>query len=284
MKHLALVFLLFCSLGAVAQQRPTLKTLFYDQTEFEAKGVSLSIGPTVTYGQHLSADDIITSPVYSSGTYKARPRVGWNAEFDKYWINQKLIFFNRFDLGIHYVRFNGSEHFSGQDIFGGNLTEKRIFHENRVGLNFSGMNIYPLTKRSWIQNKVGVVGDYAYKRSTTGEYYSLPRSYSEQFRAQLIYGIGYGRVLSDGLFASFEVEVPFMQVYPGALVDMRMHYFHSHYYPIVGKITLHWAKHKPIRECDKVRPGPDASPENGGKHKKSDLFGPEQKKKKKLFH
>ena len=246
------------------------------------KGLIVSIGPTIAYGKRWNATDTIASPDFSAGTYKARPRVGWTADIGKYWVTDKLIFLNRFDLNVHYIRFNGSEKFNGEDEYGQSIYEKRIFHENRFGLTFSTSNITPFGKGKWIQNELGVFADYAYKRSTRGEYYALPRAYSEKIRSQLYYGLGYGMLVNDGLYATFEVEVPVLQFFPNTLGEIRMDYFHSHYIPIVFKASLLFAKHKPDRTCDDVNKGPkDVSTDKPGRHDGGDLFGPDIKRKKK---
>lgn len=274
--------LFFLTAVSFGQRRTTLKTLFYERTSYMPKGLIVSIGPTVAYGKRWNATDTIQGSEYSAGNYKARPRVGWTADIGKYWVTDKLVFFNRFDLNAHYVRFNGSEKFNGEDIFGQSLYEKRIFQENRFGLAFSTSNIYPFGKGKWIQNEFGIFGDYAFKRSTRGEYYALPRSYSEEIRSQLYYGLGYGMAINDGLYATLEVEVPVLQIYPNALGDIRMNYFHSHYCPVVFKVSLLFAKHKPDRTCDDVHKGPsDVSSDKPGKHDGGDLFGPDIKKKRK---
>jgi len=274
--------LFFVSALSFGQRRTTLKTLFYERTSYLPNGLVVSIGPTVAYGKRWSAVDTISSPVYSVGTYKARPRIGWTADIGKYWVTDKLFLLNRFDLNVHYVRFNGSEKFNGEDVFGQTIEEKRIFHENRFGLTFSTSNIYPFGKGKWIQNELGVFADYAYKRSTCGEYFALPRSYSEKIRSQVYYGLGYGMAINDGLYATFEVEVPVLQLFPNTLGDIRMDYFHSHYCPIVFKASILFAKHKPNRSCEDVNKGPsDVSTDKPGKHDGGDLFGPDIKRKKK---
>jgi hypothetical protein len=246
------------------------------------KGLIVSVGPTLAIGQRWNATDTILNPAFSAGTYKARPRVGWTADIGKYWVTDKLIFLNRFDLNVHYIRFNGTEKFNGKDEFGQSIYEKRIFHENRFGLTFSTSNITPFGKGKWIQNELGIFADYAYKRSTRGEYYALPRTYSEKIRSQLYYGLGYGMAVNDGLYATFEVEVPVLQFFPNTLGEIRMNYFHSHYIPIVFKASLLFAKHKPNRSCEDVNKGPsDVSTDKPGKHDGGDLFGPDIKKKRK---
>ena len=276
----AILFLV--SVPSFGQRRTTLKTLFYERTSYMPKGLIVSVGPTLAIGQRWNSLDTISYPTFSAGTYKARPRAGWTADIGKYWITDKLIFMNRFDLNVHYVRFNGSEKFSGEDEFGQSIYEKRIFHENRFGLTFSTSNITPFGKGKWIQNEFGVFADYAYKRSTCGEYYALPRAYSEKIRSQLYYGLGYGMVVNDGLYATFEVEVPVLQIFPNTFGDIRMDYFHSHYIPVVFKASLLFAKHKPDRTCDDVNKGPkDVNSDKPGKHDGGDLFGPDIKKKRK---
>jgi hypothetical protein len=95
-------------------------------------------------------------------------------------------------------------------------------------------------------------------------------------------GVGVGRQISDGLFATVEMDAPLFQFYPGVFVDQRMHYFHSHYYPIQLKVSLMWGKHKPKRTCDDVNKGPEnVSKEDAGKHQGNDLFGPDMRKSKK---
>jgi hypothetical protein len=256
--------------------------LFYERTDYLPHGITVAVGPTITHSTRWDRDDELLFPAYVKGTFSTRPRIGWNVGVSKYWMNKRLIFFNRIDLGLTYKRFNGSEKFNGVDMFGGDVFEKRIFHENRGGIFLSGSNIYGLSKSSWIQTKIGVGVDYAYKRSTEGEYYNLPRNYSELFRAQSYIGLGMGKKLSDGLFVLGEFEAPLFQLFPGIFVDQRMHYFHSHYYPIQFKVSLMWAKHKPVRSCDEIKKGPeDVSTDKPGRHDKSTLFGPDMKKSKK---
>jgi hypothetical protein len=277
-----IAILFFVCAVSFGQRRTTLNTLFYERTSYLPKGLIVSIGPTIAYGKRWNATDTITSPVYSVGTYKARPRLGWTVDIGKYWITDRLILLNRFDLNLHYVRFNGSEKFNGEDIYGQSLEEKRIFHENRFGLTFSTSNIYAFGKGKWIQNELGLFADYAYKRSTCGEYNALPRAYSEKIRSQVYYGLGYGMSVSDGLYATFEVEVPILELFPNTLGDIRMNYFHSHYCPIVFKASLLFGKHKPEKPCDAIKKGPsDVSADKPGKHKGGSLFGPDVKKKRK---
>ncbi len=282
MRMSVFVILFFVSALSFGQRRTTLNTLFYERTSYMPKGLIVSIGPTIAYGKRWNATDTIASPDFSAGTYKARPRLGWTADIGKYWITDRLIFLNRFDLNVHYVRFNGSEKFNGEDAFGQSIYEKRIFHENRFGLTFSTSNITPFGKGKWIQNEFGIFADYAYKRSTRGEYYALPRAYSEKIRSQVYYGLGYGMAVNDGLYATFEVEVPVLQIFPNTLGDIRMDYFHSHYCPIVFKASLLFGKHKPEKSCDAIKKGPsDVSTDKPGKHNGGDLFGPDVKRKRK---
>lgn len=264
------------------QKKASLSSLFYERTDYLPKGITLAVGPTVTYSTRWNREDELFVPAYVNGTFSTRPRVGWNASLAKYWINQRLLFFNRIDLGVQYKRFNGSELFEGVDAWGGSISEKRIFHENRAGLYLSGSNVMGFKKYNWLQTKLGAGIDYAYKRSTEGEFYNLPRNYSESWRAGVFVGLGVGRQISDGLFATVEMDAPLFQFYPGVFVDQRMHYFHSHYYPIQLKVSLMWAKHKPKRTCDDVNKGPEnVSKEDAGKHQGNDLFGPDMRKSKK---
>jgi len=280
--HSLLIFALLLSSISAGQQKASLSSLFYERTDYLANGIAVGVGPNITYSTRWNREDELFAPAYVNGTFSTRPRLGWNVSLAKYWLNQRVIFFNRIDLGLQYKRFNGSESFEGIDTWGGTISEKRIFHENRAGIYISGSNIKGFNKFNWLQTKVGAGFDYAYKRSTKGEFYNLPRNYSEPWRGGVFVGLGIGRQISDGLFATIELEAPLIQFYPGRFVDQRMYYFHSHYYPIQLKASIMWGKHKPKRTCDDVNKGPEnVSKEDAGKHKSNDLFGPDMKKSKK---
>ena len=98
MRMIVCAMLFFVCAVSFGQRTTTLKTLFYERTSYMPKGLIVSIGPTVAFGKRWNTIDTISSPDYAAGTFKARPRLGWTADIGKYWITDRLIFLNRFDL------------------------------------------------------------------------------------------------------------------------------------------------------------------------------------------
>jgi len=254
--------------------------------------------PGITYMLPASFSRDETRTVFSensidtlyNGTFSSAGKIGAYLEVGRHHFLRRFYFLHHIDYGAHFKMLRGKEDFSG--IMNAEtsmlaVANKGKFSESFAGLFFNASNIWQVGDDKWIQNSLGINGDYRVisRRSYEGVSAGMSQEFPPNFLFQLHYKIGFGWKPQKNIFVMPMLETPILSIMPLDDGKSTLQYFSSRYRPIIFTLRIMFLDKSKFNgpECgEQPRNGgmPDGlSKDDAGKHKGDDLFGPDAKPK-----
>lgn len=148
--------------------------------------------------------------------------VSYSARLGRYHFTPDLRFFKYIDYSLGYRRTVGEEDYRASlTRFNGNDASewqgKGTFEESFLMLNFHMNNVLQLSDHTFLQNTIGVNGEYRLSNGTAGyegESYLFEPEQAPEFFGQLHYRLGYGVRLTKTFFLIPSLQTAVLNLYP----------------------------------------------------------------------
>ena len=145
--------------------------------------------------------------------------------------------FNYMDYGLSYKKLSGSEI---------NRSNKSIFKQRYLSLNYNINNIKQLTSRRFIQSSIGANLDY--KLFENNKDLITPEN-TKRLLFSFHLKLGYGMKFQNRLFVIPTIETPIINIKEWEKGKSTYGIFNSRYRPILIKIRILWLKRSSGLDC-----------------------------------
>lgn len=249
------LFPLFCF--GQAQQRADIFPKFGN---YERKG--WLVNPALTYllrPMKNSQDRIwLGSDTVYDIAYQANGRIGVGLEIARFYAidNSPLISYVDFSMGLKILR--GVEKYTATLDDPDRLTPYTrkgdgTFSHSYITASFNATNSIPLSRFIFLNNTLGINGDYRFADVYTYNKQGIPMQLNnpERFVFQAHYSIGLGFKLNQNMMLIPSVETPIVNFYEYDDLKSTFAIFNSRYRPLIFRITILVLDNKADRKCPK---------------------------------
>lgn len=217
-----------------------------------------------------------------SGDFHRKGKIGVYVDAGRHHFLRNNII-GHLDYGVHFKMLRGREDFEGIVNTDGvyvPISNRADYSESFVGVFFNASNILQLSDNYWIQNSIGVNGDYRLlsNRKTQVDY-GAEYAFPNQILGQLHYKLGFGWKPEPGIFIIPMIETPILTAYPWEEGKSTLHYFVGRNRPLIFTLRIQWLIKQEAKSCEN-QPGKNTPDLSKKKRKKStnSLFGKDAKK------
>lgn len=187
------------------------------------------------------------------GEFEARGRFpGLYLEGGRFHILQYSTLFKYLDYGIAYKGYTGREKFTLESIQNSDNTVLSTvegvnkYYDHLATVHFNLNHVWQLSDYNFVQNSIGVDGNYFFATSRKSESAGLVTEASpDKLVASLHYKIGYGIKVSEKLMVIPTLETPILTAYNFDNGRSTMAYFSSRYRPVI--FSLRFVHLRPFR-------------------------------------
>lgn len=244
-----------------------------DFKEYRPFGLQLSVGPTFTLATRKTPISVAYPSVGRSYTLTTTPKgmpgifaeigmIHYPTKRSKLSKRLNYIFISYIDWGLGFKMYNGMEttqidlidSVNGQTISSskqsGNFSN--LFASARISVH---KNIY-FGEKYFIDNGLGIVADYNFKRYPPGTYtvfvnQSVPNRhyFHQQFLLHFDYNLGFGIKLSRRSLLIPSVQLPIFGLIEWRKGASDFKWFDSNYYPMIVKLKWAYLFEKKTKGC-----------------------------------
>jgi hypothetical protein len=261
-----LVFTTFLSVDGFCQNTHLqYHGVFPAHGNFERRGWIVS--PMVTYMlPHLKkSSQRISLP---GGTaydvaYNPSGRLGLGMEIGRFHVidNSRLISHVQLNVGIKVL--HGIERFEAtldeETNPGGTafISNEGVFSHAYTTMSFAATNIQQLSRKGFLQNSIGINGDYRIASSVAYDKGGLPIELADptRFIFQAHYSLGIGFKLASNILVVPSVETPILNIYEYDDLKSTLNVFNTRYRPLIFSIHVYVLDKKADRKCLKKKSG-----------------------------
>lgn len=278
-----MLFGVFCIGSAHAQYKPKKsKKQFYGNQrlhkplyrwvtgDYSRHGIQLSFGPTYTFTKPGAVEEEfqLNSDTLYRYSREAKGRIGFFAEIGMVHITKKpRKFIHYYDWGLGYKHIGGRELFQSgvydfRDTLIGQVEGEGKFYNGYLYGRFSVHNVFQINPYLFLDNALGVNGDYALVgKNQAYEGFNDPsaQKFQGDIVAQLHYdlGIGIKPRVDKGFFIIPGIQLPVLGAYEWNNGSPAIHWFSSKYFPALFKLKLVWLFKKDPTRCPPVETNED---------------------------
>ncbi len=238
--------------------------------DYSRHGIQFSFGPTYTFtrpGETQEEFQLNTDTLYRYSR-EAKGRIGFFAEIGMVHITKKpRKFIHYYDWGLGYKHLGGRELFSSgiyddRDTLIGQVEGEGKFYNGYLFGRFSVHNVFQMNPHFFLDNAIGVNGDYALlgKNQVYDGYHDpSTQKFQGDIVVQLHYdlGIGIKPRVDKGFFLIPGVQMPVLGAYDWTGGTPAIHWFSSKYFPALFKLKLVWLFKKDPNRCPPVETNED---------------------------
>ncbi len=238
--------------------------------DYSRHGIQFSFGPTYTFtrpGEVQEEFQLNTDTLYRYSR-EAKGRIGFFAEIGMVHITKKprkLIHY--YDWGLGYKHLGGRELFSSgiyddRDTLIGQVEGEGKFYNGYLFGRFSVHNVFQMNPHLFLDNAIGVNGDYALvgkNQAYDGYHDPSTQKFQGDVVVQLHYdlGIGIKPRVDKGFFLIPGIQMPVLGAYDWNGGTPAIHWFSSTYFPALFKLKLVWLFKKDPNRCPPVETNED---------------------------
>jgi len=259
------VTMLFASLlcfQSFGQHHRGYNDVFPSFGNFERRGWIVS--PALTY--MLPQIKAPSQRVYFPGgaaydiEYSPSGRVGVGLEVGRFHVidNSRLLSHVQLNMGIKVLR--GIERFDATlanetGLLPDVLQNEGAFSHSYATMSFIASNIQQFSRTGFIQNSIGINGDYRIGEASTYNKDGLPIDLATptQFIFQANYSFGVGFRVSGNILIVPSIETPIVNIYEYEDLKSTLKVFNSRYRPFIFKVSVLMLDNKPDRKCPKKK-------------------------------
>lgn len=261
-----MVFVFFFGLEAISQyshrQHPDI---FPTHGNYERRGWIIS--PAVTYMlPQLKAPSqrlFLPGGTAYDVAYSPAGRVGVGLEIGRFHLieSSRLISHVQLNLGLKVLR--GVERFTATLDEATNpggassISNEGAFSHSYATMSFAASNVQQFSSSGFLQNTLGINGDYRFASSSTYNRANLPIDLSDPtaFIFQAHYRLGVGFKVSPGIILVPAVETPILNIYTFDDLSSTLSIFNTKYRPLIFRLNVYVLDKKPNRKCPKKKSG-----------------------------
>ncbi len=182
---------------------------------------------------------------------QASGKIGLYAEVGRHHLFDKFYFLNHLDYGIAYKKLAGKQKSSIVcDDCDATVTES-IFKDNFASVYVNFSNIWQISDYNFIQNGLGINGDYRFPLNQQPETPRIPvrQTAPQPLEVQLHYKFSFGIKAEKGVFILPSIEIPILNVVPFDGWRSTYKYFDSGYRPIIFSIKFMFLSKRKPEDC-----------------------------------
>jgi hypothetical protein len=194
--------------------------------------------------------------------YNPAGRLGLGLEIGRFHVieNSRLISHVQLNVGLKILR--GVERFEAtldeETNPGGasNISNEGIFSHSYGTMRFAASNIQQFSKTGFLQNTIGINGDYRIAGVVTYNTDDLPIELADptRFIFQAHYSLGCGFKLSSNILLVPSVETPILNIYEYDDLKSTLNIFNTRYRPLIFRLNIYVLDKKADRKCLKKKP------------------------------
>lgn len=194
--------------------------------------------------------------------YNPAGRVGIGLEIGRFHLmdNSRLISHIQLNLGMKILR--GVERFDAildeETNPGGAslISNEGVFSHSYATMSFAASNIQQFSKTGFLQNTIGINGDYRIASAITYNTEDLPIELADptRFIFQAHYSLGLGFRVSGNILLVPSVETPILNIYEYEDLKSTLNIFNTRYRSLIFKLQVLVLDKKADRKCPKRKP------------------------------
>lgn len=225
------------------------------------------VGPSVTYMlpqlKKPSQRVFLPGGVAYDLEYHPAGRVGVGLQIGRFHLidNSRLISHVQLNVGIKMLR--GIERFDAtldeETNPGGAslISNEGVFSHSYATMSFAATNIQQFSKTGFLQNTIGINGDYRIASAVTYDRDNLPIDLADptRFIFQAHYSLGLGFRVASNIILVPSVETPVLNVYEYQDLKSTLHIFNTRYRPLIFRLNVYVLDKKADRKCPKKQKG-----------------------------
>jgi hypothetical protein len=255
-----LVFTGLLSIQSFGQHHRGYNDVFPSFGNFERRGWIVSPALTYMLPQLKAPSERVFFPGGAAYDIDYNPagRVGVGLEVGRFHVidNSNLISHVQLNVGIKVLR--GVERFEATlanetGLLPGVVRNEGAFSHSYATMSFIASNIQQFSRTGFIQNSIGINGDYRIGAASTYNKAGLPIDLATptQFIFQANYSLGIGFRVSGNILIVPSVETPIVNIYEYEDLKSTLKIFNSRYRPFIFKVSVLALDNKPDRKCPK---------------------------------
>jgi hypothetical protein len=250
--------ILLCSESFGQYHHRGYNDVFPSYGNFERRGWIFS--PALTYMMPQLKDP--SERVYFRGgeaydiAYNPSGRMGVGLEVGRFHLidNSNLISHLQLNMGLKVLRgverFEASlvtENSSRADI----LKNEGAFSHSYATMSFIASNIMQFNRTGFVQNSLGINGDYRIAAATTYNNNGLPIDLAtpSRFIFQANYSLGVGFRLTGNILIVPTIETPIVNIYEYDDLKSTLKIFNTRYRPFILRVSVYMLDNKKDRKC-----------------------------------
>lgn len=254
-----LVLLLGLNLDMLAQYSRSHQDIFPTFGNFQRRG--WVVGPSVTYMLPPFKDP--TQRAFFPGgaaydiTYNPAGRVGLGLEIGRFHVMDQSRIISHIELNAGFKMLRGIERFEAtldQETNPGGtplLNGEGSYSHTYATLRFSASNVQQFSSSTFLQNTVGINGDYRLASVSDYSDEGLPIELADPttFLFQANYSLGFGFKISGNMILVPSVETPILNIYEYDDLKSTLAIFNTRYRPLIFRLNVMVLDRKADRKC-----------------------------------
>ena len=259
---IVLLFVVLFCFDSVGQHHRGYNDVFPSYGNFERRGWIFSPALTYMFPQLKSPAQRVYFPGGESYDIDYNPagRVGVGLEIGRFQLvdNSNLISHVQLNMGIKMLR--GIERFEATlatensaraDV----IKNEGVFSHSYATMSFVASNIQQFSRLGFVQNSIGINGDYRIGEATTYNRAGLPIELNDpsQFIFQANYSIGVGFRVSGNVLIVPTIETPILNIYEYDNLKSTLKIFNTRYRPLIFRVSVYMLDSKADRKCPKKK-------------------------------
>ncbi|HKK39759.1 MAG TPA: hypothetical protein VJ949_10105 [Cryomorphaceae bacterium] len=257
-----LVFASLLTFQSFGQHHRGYNDVFPSYGNFERRGWIFSPALTYMLPQLKAPSQRVFFPGGAAYDIDYNPagKVGVGMEIGRFHVvdNSRLISHVQLNMGIKVLR--GVERFEANlatetSSRPSALQNEGAFSHSYATMSFVASNIQQFSRTGFVQNSLGINGDYRIAEASTYNKNDLPIDLANpsRFIFQANYSLGVGFRVSGNILVVPTLETPILNIYEYNDLKSTLKVFNTRYRPFILRVSVYMLDNKPDRKCPKKK-------------------------------
>ncbi len=255
MRKFILITVLASIVGTAYSQPRQYRSLFPEYGTYLRRGWVFSpsinfLVPALKHGHQRMWSD--SKEIYDV-EYRAGGKVGVGLEFGRFHVieSSRLISYVSLTMGIKHLR--GVEPNRENPMM---RKGEGVFSHTNATMSFDASNAKRLSQHTFLENTLGINGDYRLMDEEQYNKQGLPIALSTPTRLilQAHYRIGFGMKLTDRIMVVPSLETPIVTFYEYQDLKSTLEVFNSRYRPLILRVNIMMLDKRASRTCPTKNP------------------------------
>lgn len=256
------VFASLLAFQSVGQHHRGYNDVFPSYGNFERRGWIISPAFTYMLPQLKAPSQRVFFPGGAAYDidYSPAGKVGVGLEIGRFHVidNSQLISHVQLNVGLKVLR--GVERFEATlarevGSLPSTIQNEGAYSHSYATMGFIASNIQQFSRTGFVQNSLGINGDYLIAAASTYNKNDLPIELEDpsQFVFQANYSLGVGFRVSSNILVVPTLETPIVNIYEYDDLKSTLKVFNSRYRPFILRVSVYMLDNKPDRKCPKKK-------------------------------